>query len=316
MPLTLYIRWIIPFFLFTHSSSSVIPESSKKSLLRHPRVASREKARRKAARFIFAMPLLKNLPSFCGFSIMGEFSFLFSKKKLSVINFCILPSEYSIYRATVPEWTAILKIACVHDFPGIKDFALQGLEGCDIPIANRIKLYQQYDAGSRYINPLYVKFCLREDGPTDEETDVMGTKVSLIVYRARERLRGHATPQNGGNTFAESDALKAISSILGYNNAPSKGLGSVSFYFNQFAPSNAQRLWSFSQIDHQKLTVFPVTRRNRESLVMPRRTLESAMETHLRRCPSLQESSSREAFVYDNYIFQGNCTGNVIQSDD
>ena len=153
-----------------------------------------------------------------------------------MINFCILPRSYSIYRATVSEWTAILKIACVHDFPGIKDFALQGLERCDIPIANRIKLYQQYDAGPRYINPLFVKFCLRDDGPTDEETDIMGTKVSLIVYRARERLRGHATPQNGSTTFAESDALEAISSILGYNNAPSKGLGSVSFYFNQFAP--------------------------------------------------------------------------------
>ncbi len=144
--------------------------------------------------------------------------------------------SFSTYRATVPEWTSILKIACAHGFPGIKDFAVQGLEFCDMPIADRIKLYQQYDVGPRYINPLFVKFCLREDGPTDEETEIMGTKVSLIVYRARERLRAHVTPQNGGKapSFAESDALEAISSILGYN-APSKGLGSVSFYLIIFA---------------------------------------------------------------------------------
>lgn len=145
----------------------------------------------------------------------------------------MISRKYDIYRATVDEWTSILKIACAHDFHGIKDFAIRGLESCEMPIANRIRLYQKYYVDLRYINPLFVKFCLRDDGPTDEETEVMGTKISLIIYRARERLRSRSTPQSGGKataTLAEADALEAISSILGYN-APSHGLGSVSFSF-------------------------------------------------------------------------------------
>lgn len=94
-----------------------------------------------------------------------------------------------------------------------------------MPIACRIKLYQTYGVESCYVIPLYSKFCLREDGPTDEETEVMGVKAALAIYRARERLR---TPPNSGNaiSIAESDAVEAITSILGYH-VPQHGLGSV-----------------------------------------------------------------------------------------
>jgi len=89
-----------------------------------------------------------------------------------------------------------------------------------MPIARRIRLYQTYDVEPGYVIPLYVKFCLREDGPTDEETEVMGVKATLAIHKARERLRTHATPPNKGNaiSIAESDAVEEITSILGYRN--------------------------------------------------------------------------------------------------
>jgi len=89
----------------------------------------------------------------------------------------------------------------------------------------------------------------------------------LVKMGARSQLRW--TPGRYAEKIETKNSMPCRwetrnSSILGYNNAPSKGLGSVSFYFNQFAPPNAQRLWSFSQINHQGMTVFPVTRRNRK----------------------------------------------------
>ena len=132
------------------------------------------------------------------------------------------------------EWTSILKIACAHDFPGVKDFAVRGLESCDIPIANRIRLYRTFEVDAHYIIPWFVRLCLREDGPTDGETEIMGTKVSLIIYRARERLRSMVSPAEPPLAISESAAVEVISSILGYN-SPIAGPGSVSFHLEASA---------------------------------------------------------------------------------
>ena len=127
--------------------------------------------------------------------------------------------KYDQYRATVEEWTSILKIACAHDFPAVKDFTIRCLESCDIAVAQRIKLYRTFDVDAKYIVPWFVQLCLREEGPTDGETEIMGTKVSLIVYRARERLRSALIAPNAGTPppLSESAAVEAICSILGYN---------------------------------------------------------------------------------------------------
>lgn len=117
----------------------------------------------------------------------------------------------------------------------MKEFAVRGLESSEIPIANRIKLYQKFEVDSSYIIPLFVKLCLRTEGPTDEETEIMGTKVSLIIYRARERLRSQATSPLAGQTLiiSETDASEAISSILGY--CEPIGPGSVALSKNLLA---------------------------------------------------------------------------------
>ena len=62
----------------------------------------------------------------------------------------------------------------------------------------------------------------------------MGTKVALVVFRARERLRAlavspHATAAGQPLAVSESDAFDAISSILGYSAPIPAGSGSVVF---------------------------------------------------------------------------------------
>ena len=151
-------------------------------------------------------------------------------------NLWFVSRTFDQYRATVDEWTSILKIACNHDFPSVKDFAVRGLESCEVPIASRIKLYQKYEVDSLYVIPLFVKLCLRAEGPTDEETDIMGTKVALIVYRARERLRSPASSPITGPPppISEAEAFEAISSILGYSVPISVGPGSVVFPIQRY----------------------------------------------------------------------------------
>ena len=214
------------------------------------------------------------------------------------------------------EWTSILKIACAYDFPGVKDFAVRGLESCDIPIANRIRLYRTFDVDAHYIIPWFVRLCLREDGPTDGETEIMGTKVSLIIYRARERLRSMVSPAEPPLAISESAAVEVISSILGYN-SPIAGPGSVSFHLEASA--------AYAEFICQLRRRVPIShltrRRGNQATVNPPPLRNLSPETPPQRRISLEERSSREAYIMDNIIFNGHAEafgtyapGKVIQS--
>jgi len=199
------IRLTIPFSVSILISSYVSLENSETSLLCCLRLASSERARLKAMRYIFAMLVLRNLKIFCGFSIIRELGCrFFSFFKLIVNISCT--RRYSIYSATVQEWTSILKIACGHETPDIKHLAVGwSLAICPSHVAlnytkhmmsSRVTLFPSMSNSVRE----------REDAPTDEET---GVKATLAIHKAREAAKGsHVTPPNSGNTI----------SILGYHN--------------------------------------------------------------------------------------------------
>jgi len=79
--------------------------------------------------------------------------------------------------------------------------------------------------------------------------DIMGTKVALIICRAREKLRSLASPPLSGWTGAlsETDAFEIINSIFGYSTPiiPA-GLGSVVSYPETSLPAY---VLSFSYAD-------------------------------------------------------------------
>ena len=124
---------------------------------------------------------------------------------------------YGVYNATLAEWTAILKLAYEYKFPEIKRLAIRELEAFDIPLAERIVIYQNHAVEPLYLVPLYVKFCMRDEGPTDEETVIMGVKTSLIIYRARERLRFQPLSGNNRSSPDENDITRTIYSLLGFD---------------------------------------------------------------------------------------------------
>lgn len=59
---------------------------------------------------------------------------------------------------------------------------------------------------------------MRDEGPTDDETLIMGIKTSLIIFRARERLRFQ--PLSGSKDRSspdENDITRTIYSLLGFD---------------------------------------------------------------------------------------------------
>ena len=59
---------------------------------------------------------------------------------------------------------------------------------------------------------------MRDEGPTDDETAIMGIKTSLIIFRARERLRFQ--PLSGSKDRSspdENDITRTIYSLLGFD---------------------------------------------------------------------------------------------------
>jgi len=99
-----------------------------------------------------------------------------------------------------------------------KNFAIRGLQGCTIDIAERVSIYQNYRADIGHLIPLFAGLCIRTDGPTDDESDKMGAKTSLMIFRVRERLR------SSGSTVDLAAATAAISSAFGYNDSSSNGI--------------------------------------------------------------------------------------------
>ena len=136
---------------------------------------------------------------------------------------------YGVYNATLAEWTAILKLAYEYKFPEVKRLAIRELENFDIPLAERIVLYQNHSVEPVHLVPLYVKFCMRDEGPTDDETNIMGIRTSLIIFRARERLRFQPLSASGSKDRScpdENDITRTIYSLLGFDY---NGIGSVTF---------------------------------------------------------------------------------------
>jgi hypothetical protein len=132
----------------------------------------------------------------------------------------------------LPEWISILKLAHEYKFPEVKRLAIRELENFDIALAERIALYQEQTVEPVYLVPLYVKFCMRDEGPTDDETSIMGVRTSLIIFRARERLRFRPLSGSTGKDRSlpdENDITRTIYSLLGFDYNGQNSL--VTFYF-------------------------------------------------------------------------------------
>lgn len=165
--------------------------------------------------------------------------------------------SYTVYTATLTEWISILKLAHEYQFPEVKRLAIRELEEFDIQIAQRILLYQTHTVDPAYLVPLYVKLCMREEGPTDEETTVMGMKTSLIIFRARERLRFR--PLSGAKNVAspatnENDITRTIYSLLGFDYNGQTSLVTFTYYALSYMIAYTNPIYFSLQVPRRRET--------------------------------------------------------------
>lgn len=73
-------------------------------------------------------------------------------------RFC---SKYSIYKAGVDDWSAILKLSHEWRFGEVKSLACRELERFEIEPVQKIDLYQRYEIDRKLLIPSYSKLTFR-----------------------------------------------------------------------------------------------------------------------------------------------------------
>ncbi|KAH8996789.1 hypothetical protein EDB92DRAFT_1528236 [Lactarius akahatsu] len=97
--------------------------------------------------------------------------------------------KYSLYDASIDEWTSILKLAHAWNFIEVKELAIRGLEGLQVPALQKVVLYQKYDVNRNRLQTAYTALTVRDEPITIEEGRELGLETSLQLARAREVAR-------------------------------------------------------------------------------------------------------------------------------
>ncbi|KAI9465149.1 hypothetical protein BJY52DRAFT_666785 [Lactarius psammicola] len=97
--------------------------------------------------------------------------------------------KYSLYDASIEEWTSILRLAHIWDFTEVKELAIRGLEGHQIPALQKIVLYQTYKVDRNRLQTAYTALTVRDEPITIEEGRELGLETALQLARAREVAR-------------------------------------------------------------------------------------------------------------------------------
>lgn len=131
-------------------------------------------------------------------------------------------SKYSLYDADVETWKSILNLANKLEFKEVKELAIRELHmKKELPLVEKMALYQQHKVDSRHLVPLFAELCSRDTPPTLEESKILGPESTFVVYSARESLRAKAS--DGGRSplppgLEEEQVFHSIEKLLGMEN--------------------------------------------------------------------------------------------------
>ncbi|KAJ7736895.1 hypothetical protein B0H16DRAFT_1326413, partial [Mycena metata] len=97
--------------------------------------------------------------------------------------------KYSLYDATVEDWSTILELAHRWEFGEVKNLAIRELEKLAIPDIDRIILYHRFAVDELFLVPRYAALCERPELLTVEEGTRLGMATVIALSRARECAR-------------------------------------------------------------------------------------------------------------------------------
>lgn len=130
------------------------------------------------------------------------------------------PRKYSIYDATVDDWSAILKLAFDWRFSEVKKFCVRELEKFEIAPLHKIELYQAYELDKKLLIPSYVAMCMRPEPLSIKEGRQLGLETALLLATAREGARGRPSSSPGQLcsspvTVESDDMISIIKDVFG-----------------------------------------------------------------------------------------------------
>lgn len=124
-----------------------------------------------------------------------------------------------MYDASIEKWKTILHVAHKLEFKEVKELAIRELHlKKDLPLVEKMALYQYHQVDSRHLVPLFAELCARDTPLTLKESKILGPESTFLVYSTRERLR--AQPSDNGRSplpegLEENDVIRAIESFFG-----------------------------------------------------------------------------------------------------
>lgn len=122
--------------------------------------------------------------------------------------------RYYYYELPYPEqeWSSILRLSNLWGFDNVKELAIQQLETLDLPLVDRIVLYQDHNVDWDLRVPLYVALASRENTLDHEESQRLGFRTAIGIFHARERLRSLAT--GGMSPLPDDVGLEAAGEVV------------------------------------------------------------------------------------------------------
>ncbi|KAK7057692.1 hypothetical protein R3P38DRAFT_2842519, partial [Favolaschia claudopus] len=100
--------------------------------------------------------------------------------------------KYSLYNASVDDWSVILSLADRWSFLEVKNLAVRELEKLEMLDVDRIVLYHNFHVDESFCVPRYVALCERPELLTVDEGLRLGMETVIPLTRARECLRNGA----------------------------------------------------------------------------------------------------------------------------
>jgi hypothetical protein len=121
---------------------------------------------------------------------------------------------YSLYDATIDDWTTILHLAHKWRFSEVASLAVRELEKADIFDIDRIVLYHKYEVDKTLLVPYYAALCAREQTITYEEGLKLGLETALKLARARECARSEFKSKGGRSPLPDEFKMEDMGSLI------------------------------------------------------------------------------------------------------
>ncbi|KAJ7718600.1 hypothetical protein DFH07DRAFT_860139 [Mycena maculata] len=116
---------------------------------------------------------------------------------------------YSLYNATVADWSCILHLGNEWQFAEVEKLAVRELEKMPMSAVDRIVLYQKHSVSEELLIPHYAALCVRGYPLNFDESNQLGMSTVVIINQAMHSLHKPAGKDSNVSPF-QIDPTNAV----------------------------------------------------------------------------------------------------------